>query len=95
MKDVFLNLGWSTEHFLLASGIGESLKGLETTGSTNLQTWANVGLGILLLVYGGASFLGMEVKQTAKKWIIGGFAGAIIIVNFSSIRDLIWSAIGG
>lgn len=95
MIDKFVNIGWSMNHFMVASGIGESLRGLETTGGLQLKDWANIGIGILLLAYGAASFLGMEIKQVAKKWILAGFAGAVIIVNFSAIRDLFWSAIGG
>ncbi|OJG72198.1 hypothetical protein RV11_GL003169 [Enterococcus phoeniculicola] len=63
--------------------------------STNFTKWANVGIGILILIYGGASFLGLEIKGVAKKWIIGGFVGAILIVNFQFLKDLFWSAIGG
>ncbi|MFB8726143.1 hypothetical protein [Enterococcus casseliflavus] len=75
--------------------ISESLTGIQNSAASSFQLWGNIGLGILILLYGGASFLGMEIKQTAKKWLLGGFVGAIVVVNYSTILDLLWSAIGG
>lgn len=79
----------------LVADIGSSLQGIESNMFTSFQFWGNIGIGILLLLYGIASYLGAEIRNTAKRWIIGGFVGAIIIVNYQTLKDLFWSAIGG
>lgn len=75
--------------------VESTVRGVETGFGDQLRKFANPALGIAVLIYGGARFLGMDVAQWAKKWVFGAFIGAAIIVNFTWIKDTIWGWIGG
>ncbi|EME8112562.1 hypothetical protein MZM67_002562 [Enterococcus faecium] len=83
-----------SELFVLGD-LGSTLQGISDEAASNFQNWGNTVLGILILIYGAASFLGVEIRATAKKWVIGGFVGAVVLVNYRFLLDLFWSAIGG
>ncbi|MBO6420046.1 hypothetical protein ACK4CS_12665 [Enterococcus gallinarum] len=72
-----------------------TLKDIETGAGSQFKAIANIGIGIIIILFGGAQFLGAEIKSWAKKLLIGAIVGAIVIVNFDWIRDTFWGWIGG
>ena len=72
-----------------------TLKDIETGAGTQFKAISNIGIGIIIILFGGAQFLGAEIKSWAKKLLIGAIVGAIVIVNFDWIRDTFWGWIGG
>ncbi|MDU3405237.1 MAG: hypothetical protein E7F14_12715 [Enterococcus faecalis] len=75
--------------------VESTVRGVEEGFGDQLRKFANPALGIAVLIYGGARFLGMDVAQWAKKWVFGAIIGAAIIVNFTWIKDTVWGWIGG
>lgn len=72
-----------------------TLKDVETGLGGEFRKYANIGLGIVLLIYGACRFFGVELSQWAKRIAFGGLIGAVIIVNFDWIRNTVWGWIGG
>ncbi|MCS8593463.1 hypothetical protein [Enterococcus faecium] len=94
---MFLGLAWmdiSQVHPVFADVQG-TLKDVETGLGGEFKNYANIGLGIVLLIYGACRFFGMELAQWAKRIAFGAFVGAIVIVNFDWIRNTVWGWIGG
>lgn len=94
---MFLGLAWmdiSQVHPVFADVQG-TMKDVETGLSSEFKGYANIGLGIVLLIYGACRFFGMELAQWAKKLAFGAFVGAVVIVNFDWIRNTVWGWIGG
>ncbi|HFC9355851.1 TPA: hypothetical protein ACF1RY_001777 [Enterococcus hirae] len=94
---MFLGLAWvdfSQAHPVFADVQG-TLKDVETGLGGEFKNYANIGLGIVLLIYGACRFFGMELAQWAKRIAFGAFVGAIVIVNFDWIRNTVWGWIGG
>ncbi|MFC0616309.1 hypothetical protein [Enterococcus faecalis] len=92
-----IGLGWIEVSTMMPvfADVEQTIKGVEGGLGTELKKFANPALGIAVLIYGGARFLGMEVAQWAKKWVFGAFLGAAIIVNFTWIKDTVWGWLGG
>jgi len=94
---MFLGLAWmdiSQTHPVFADVQG-TLKEVETGLGSEFRAYANIALGIVLLIYGACRFFGMELAQWAKRYAFAAFIGAIVIVNFDWIRNTLWGWIGG
>ncbi|EJW9248818.1 hypothetical protein C6N01_13040 [Enterococcus faecalis] len=92
-----IGLGWievSTMTPVFAD-VKQTLDGVESGLGTEFKRFANPALGIAILIYGAARFLGHDFSQTAKKWVLGAFIGAAFIVNFMWIKDTVWGWLGG
>lgn len=78
-----------------ATDIEQTLTGVESGLGGNLKTYANIGIGILLLIWGALNFFGNELARTGRKWFLSGFLGAIVIVNYEWIKNTLFGWIGG
>lgn len=94
---MFLGLAWMdiSQAYPVFADVQGTMKDVETGLSSEFKGYANIGLGIVLLIYGACRFFGMELAQWAKKLAFGAFVGAVVIVNFDWIRNTVWGWIGG
>ena len=92
-----IGLGWIEVSTMMPAfaDVERTIQGVETGLGSEFKKFANPALGIAVLIYGGARFMGHDIAQWAKKWVFGAFVGAAIIVNFTWIKATVWGWLGG
>lgn len=54
----------------------------------------NSALFICILLFGVTQYFGTELGRWGKKLIFGAILGSAVILNASSLRDLVWNNVG-
>ncbi|GGD01763.1 hypothetical protein [Enterococcus wangshanyuanii] len=67
----------------------------ETETNNFIKIIGNSALFICLLLFGASQYFGTELGRWGKKLMFGAILGSAVILNASSLRDLIWGNVGG
>lgn len=67
----------------------------ETETNKFIKIIGNSALFICLLLFGASQYFGTELGRWGKKLMFGAILGSAVILNATSLRDLIWGNVGG
>lgn len=88
---LFFNAGGITAF----ADIQSSAKLAEDETNRFIKIIGNSALFICLLLFGATQYFGTELGRWGKRLIFGAIIGSAVILNASTLRDMIWGNVGG